>query len=171
MAWAEADMDNYGTTATETIDQKLMQPVGFVAFQFQDEDARPAPETKSLPADLPDDNPKTRFGVQKPAMSAVPPSALVHLMKAMADGRRKYGLMNWREKNVSSSIYYDAAMRHLMSWYDGEEIASDSKVHHLGHAMACLAIILDAEACGTLNDDRPTPGAFTELVSQMTAKL
>lgn len=121
-----------------------------------------------VPSTAPDDNPKTRFGLRKPAMSSVPPAALIHLMRAMADGRRKYGLMNWREKNVSSTIYYDAAMRHLMAWFDGEQTASDSGVHHLGHAMACLAIILDAEAQETLNDDRPVAGEFGKLLRHYT---
>ena len=116
----------------------------------------------------PDDNPKTVFGLKKPAMSSVPPTALIHLMRAMADGRKKYGLMNWREKRVSATIYYDAAMRHLMSWYDGEKTAKDSGVHHLGHAMACLAILLDAEAVGNLNDDRPTHGVFSDLIDIFT---
>lgn len=126
--------------------------------------------SKSEVTSYPDDNPKTILGLRKPAMSSVPPAALIHLMRAMADGRKKYGMMNWREKKVSSTIYYDAAMRHLMAWFDGEQIADDSKVHHLGHAMACMAIILDAEACGQLNDDRPLPGQFSALVESFTAK-
>ena len=116
----------------------------------------------------PDNNPKTVLGLKKPAMSPVPPAALLHLSRAMSDGRRKYGLMNWREKRVSSSIYYDAAMRHLMAWFDGEEEAEDSGVHHLGHVMGCMAIILDAYETGNLNDDRPVKGKFAELVKRYT---
>jgi hypothetical protein len=89
-------------------------------------------------------------------------------MRAMADGRRKYGHMNWREKNVSSTIYYDAAMRHLMAWLDGQNTAEDSGVHHLGHVMACCAIILDAEAHRNLNDDRPIPGPFPAVCKEFT---
>lgn len=117
---------------------------------------------------LPDNNPKTAFGIRKPAMSSVPTAALVHLMRGMADGRRKYGLLNWRSNKVSALIYYDAAMRHLMAWVDGEQNARDSGVHHLGHAMSCLAIILDAEATGNLVDDRGTPGKFSDLIEQFT---
>jgi len=116
----------------------------------------------------PDDNPKTKFGLTKPSMSAVPPSALIPLMEAMADGKNKYGLMNWRDKSVSSSVYYDAALRHLMSWYDGEDVAQDSGVHHLGHAMACMAILLDAMHTNNLNDNRPTKGRFSEVVKEHT---
>lgn len=119
---------------------------------------------------FPDDNPKTRYGVMKPSMSVVPTTSLIHLMRAMQNGADKYEPFNWRTKNVSSTIYYAAAMRHLMAWFDGEKNAADSGVHHLGHVMACCAIILDAEACETLNDDRPTPGVFAKLVEEFTAK-
>lgn len=112
----------------------------------------------------PDDNPKTRFGVQKPAMSNVPPVALLALMAAMENGRRKYGQMNWRDDKVSSEIYYDAAMRHLLAWLDGEDFAPDSGVHHLGHVMACCAIILDAASLDMLNDNRPKKGMFGKLL-------
>lgn len=73
----------------------------------------------------------------------------------MMDGATKYGAYNWRNKSVSASIYIDAAKRHLDLWFEGQEFASDSKVHHLGHALACCAILLDAQECGRLIDDRP----------------
>ena len=118
----------------------------------------------------PDDNPKTLIGTTKPTISSIPPVALYHMGQAMADGRQKYGLMNWRDKRVSSSIYYDAALRHLMSWWDGENRAEDSGVHHLAHAMACLGIILVAESSGQLNDDRPTAGMLPEFIVANTKK-
>ena len=118
----------------------------------------------------PDDNPKTVQGSKKPAMSCVPPVALLHLSHAMKDGEQKYGRMNWREHRVSSSVYYDAAMRHLMAWFDGETHASDSGVHHLAHVMACCAILLDGESMGVLNDDRSLSGvgAFAALMDSLT---
>lgn len=119
----------------------------------------------------PDDNPKTVIGLTKPPLHAIPPVALLHLGGAMSDGERKYGLMNWREKTVSSSVYYDAALRHLLAWWDGENKASDSGIHHLGHVMACCAILLDAASTGKLNDNRPTPGKFAETVHDMTKSL
>jgi hypothetical protein len=76
--------------------------------------------------------------------------------------------MNWRENYISASIYYDAAMRHLISWYDGETIDPESGVHHLGHVMACCAILLDGELLGTLNDNRAsTKGMFPVLCREM----
>jgi hypothetical protein len=37
-------------------------------------------------------------------------------------------------------------------------------VHHLGHAMACCAILLDARETGNLADNRPTPGAAGDMI-------
>lgn len=111
----------------------------------------------------PDNNPKTMLGVQKAPLHLVPPSAKFHLAAAFADGAKKYGPYNWREKTVSSSIYIAAAQRHMDAWWDGEGVSKDAGVHHLGHALACLAILLDAESIGMLNDDRPSAGASPEL--------
>jgi hypothetical protein len=52
-------------------------------------------------------------------------------------------------------VYIDAALRHIHKWQHGQEIDSDSGIHHLGHAIACLNIVLDAQAFGNLIDDRP----------------
>lgn len=100
-------------------------------------------------------NPKDRFGLVKVSLSKFPAVALVHAATAMMDGARKYGAYNWRDKDVVASIYMDAAGRHLLDWFEGQETASDSGVHHLGHAIACCAILLDAQQNGNLIDDRP----------------
>ena len=116
----------------------------------------------------PGGNPKALIGMTKPPMSAVPPVALIHLGQAMKDGRIKYGPMNWRETEVSSSVYYDALMRHVLAWWDGQDFAEDSGCHHLAHAMACCAIILDAAASKSLKDDRPPKGHVADLIKALT---
>jgi hypothetical protein len=116
-------------------------------------------------------NPKTRLGQKKPSITAVPATALLHCALAMMDGERKYGLYNWREKDVPARIYVDAMFRHMSAWADGEECAEDSGVHHLGHVMACCAIVLDAQAQGVLIDDRGIPGKFAEVLKEMSDKL
>lgn len=116
-------------------------------------------------------NPKDLVGVKKlPMPSVVPPVAFAYLGWAMRDGARKYGPFNWREKGVRASVYTDAAMRHILAWWDGEEDAPDSKVHHLAHAMACLGILADAKHCDQLVDDRPKPGGFADLVEELREK-
>lgn len=101
-------------------------------------------------------NPKDIFGAVKVSISKFPTVALVHGAHAMMNGAAKYGPYNWRAKPVIASIYVDAAMRHLGMWFEREERAEDSGCHHLGHAMACCAILLDAQENGNLIDDRPT---------------
>lgn len=111
----------------------------------------------------PDDNPKTRFGLEKIPLHLVPPSAIHALANAFADGAQKYGPFNWREKKISATVYYAAALRHLTAWYDGEENARDSGKSHLDHALACIAMIIDGKSVGKLNDNRPPKGAAAEM--------
>ena len=113
-----------------------------------------------------DNNPKTLVGALKLPLHLVPPSASHYLAMALADGAKKYGPYNWREIPVSVSPYYGAMKRHMDAFWDGEDYAKDSGVHHVAHAMACCAIILDAMSVGVLIDDRPPKGAAAELQEQ-----
>ena len=56
----------------------------------------------------------------------------------------------------------------IIAFWDGENKAADSGIHHLGHVMACASILLDAESCGQLNDDRPLPGKAAVAISERT---
>lgn len=116
----------------------------------------------------PDSNPKTAMGMKKPPLSVIPTAALIHLGVVMGLGAKKYGAFNFREKDVSSSVYIDAAMRHLLSWWDGESTDPESGASHLAHAMACCAILLDAASVGKLIDNRPLPGKASALIRQFT---
>ena len=113
-------------------------------------------------------NPKDILGLSKPSLTKIPPSALVHEALAMMDGDKKYGAYNWRSKKVIASVYVDACQRHILAWFDGEEKARDSGIHHLGHARACLGILIDAQQGGNLKDDRPPPGSFADLIALFT---
>ena len=117
-----------------------------------------------------DPNPKDAYGKAKPGLSAIPPSALIHLGAAMADGAGKYGMFNFRRTKIEALVYYDAAMRHLLKWRDCEHYDSDSGVSHLGHVMACCAILLDAELQGKLIDNRGEAGRVGQLIDEMTTK-
>lgn len=111
-------------------------------------------------------NPKDLIGVKKVSVGLVPPSSIIYEALAMEDGAAKYGPYNWRDKKVKASVYVNAALRHLLQWFDGEELAEDSKKPHLAHAKACLGIIIDAIETGCLIDDRPTKGAASGLIEK-----
>jgi hypothetical protein len=116
-------------------------------------------------------NPKDKIGVKKPQLNLVPASSILYQALAMEDGARKYGAYNWRDNKVILSIYIAAAKRHIDQFYDaGEELASDSQKPHLGHALACLGIIVDAIETGNIIDDRPTPSKYSELLDKWTKK-
>lgn len=119
----------------------------------------------------PDGNPKTLLGMLKPSISKAPAAAVLYMALAFMDGARKYGPFNWRTKSVTASIYIDACKRHLDAWFDGEELAEDSKMPHLAHALACIAIIVDAKECGVLLDDRPPPGVYSRLLKDWSSFL
>lgn len=115
-------------------------------------------------------NPKDLLGIKKVQLNLVPASSIIYQALAMEDGARKYGPYNWRAKKVIASIYIAAALRHIQAWQDGESVASDSQKPHLGHALACLGIIVDALETGNLVDDRPLPGAAGKLISEWEEK-
>ena len=111
----------------------------------------------------PDNNPKTAAGAKKVPLHLIPPVAKYHLALALQDGARKYGPFNWRSEPISISTYIGAMGRHTDLFWDGEDVASDSLIKHIAHIMASCAIMLDAEACGMLIDDRPGNGHAAEL--------
>lgn len=111
-------------------------------------------------------NPKDLIGAKKAPLRFVPPALIIETAPAMANGAAKYGPYNWREKGVSLMTYIEAAQRHMLSFADGEDYAEDSGVHHLSHAAACIAIVMDAASIGKLIDDRPLPGAASELLER-----
>lgn len=129
-----------------------------------------APKSKALGT-----NPKDLLGSKKADMTKVPPVAIAWESLAMMDGAGKYGAFNWRENKVIASIYIAALLRHALAWYEGDRCAEDSGCHHLGHARACLGILLDAEATGNLIDDRPVSdsslGALAKVFAEIEAKI
>lgn len=108
----------------------------------------------------PDNNPKSVIGVTKVPLALIPPVGLIEQARAHENGANKYGPYNWRGENVTISemVYLHAILRHVLDVIDGENVATDSGVSHLGHVSACCNIILDAEANGNLIDDRPVKG-------------
>ena len=111
-------------------------------------------ETLVGDATIPDTNPKTVHGEAKPKLSSTPFSAVWAMGSVFELGVVKYGRFNWRAHQVSATVYYDAALRHLSAWMDGETADPESGQSHLAHVMACMAIMIDAEKSGKLNDNR-----------------
>lgn len=121
----------------------------------------------------PASNPKTLMGQLKvPNLSVIPPASIIAQGIAMrygaflaprTDGKKGYGPYNWRDQPIEAHVYIDAAIRHLMQWFDGEDfehIYNDKgervdSVSHLGFAVATIGILIDAFQSEKMIDDRP----------------
>ena len=100
-------------------------------------------------------NPKDSVGIKKVPLSTIPTQVIAEVGLAMLEGARKYGRSNYRVVGIKSSVYYDAAMRHLMAYWEGEDIDPDSGLSHITKAIATLFVMRDAMLNGKCDDDRP----------------
>ncbi len=115
-------------------------------------------------------NPKQAFADNKIPVHLWPPVATYLGTLGLLDGACKYGRANWRESGVLASTYYSALNRHINAWMEGENLDPDSRLPHLGHALACLAILVDAQMTGQLTDDRNYRGeGYRKVMTTLTA--
>lgn len=130
-------------------------PAEFVVPQgMTDEQAR-AMAPHLMPQSVPSNNPKDVAARGKCPLWLVPPVAEHVEARALEYGALRYGPWNWRTQEIALSTYLSATLRHLSAYRDGEDVDAESGLIHLAHARATLGIILDAQAHGTLIDDRP----------------
>ena len=66
-------------------------------------------------------------------------------------------------------MYYDACLRHLTAWWEGQDVDPESGLSHLVKAIACLVVVRDCELIGKLVDDRP-PSHVDNWQSALTEK-
>jgi hypothetical protein len=117
-------------------------------------------------------NPKDAVGTNKTPMSFVPAPVMAELGLAMLEGGLKYGRHNYRAVGVRASVYYDAVMRHMLAFWEGEDTDPDSNVCHLTKAIASLVVLRDSMMRGNWVDDRPPaskPGWLSEMNEQAKA--
>lgn len=100
-------------------------------------------------------NPKDIIGVRKAPLSCVPMNVVAEVGVGMLEGASKYGRHNYRAVGVRSSVYFDATMRHLIAFWEGEDLDPDSGAHHLAKALTSLVVWRDAQMQGMCEDDRP----------------
>lgn len=118
-----------------------------------------------------DTNPKTAAGDTKVPLHLFPSTAMAAGAVAFHEGAVKYGRQNWRKAGVRYSVYQAAVLRHLMSAWEGETIDPTCGIDHLGKALACIAILIDARAAGTLTDDRAVEGGYEDLINILTPEV
>jgi hypothetical protein len=131
------------------------------------------------PTEWKDTNPKDSVGCTKPPLHCIPMPVLFEVGMGMYEGGWKYREANWRVIGVRASIYFDAALRHLTAWWDGEDIDPASKIHHISKVMSCLAVLRDCQLQAEngsgvdYKDDRPPKShvPMSKLEDQFKAML
>lgn len=121
-------------------------------------------------------NPKDGVGVKKwRQFCTVPQTVISEVGVAMLEGHLKgYRRHNYRVAGVRSSVYVDAAMGHIMQWWEGEDFDQDvpgGRMSHITKAIASLVVLRDAMIQDMLNDDRPPKGALAAVRSDMQATV
>ena len=139
----------------------------------QDLPMRPVPKPEPKPElrqTVKESNPKDAIGSKKAPLSTLSMPVCYEVAAGMLEGGCKYGRHNYRVIGVRSSVYYDATMRHLAAWWEGQDIDPDSGIHHLSKAIASLFVLRDAMIHGKVYDDRP-PRAPEDWMKQVQAKV
>jgi hypothetical protein len=103
-----------------------------------------------------DTNPKDAIGTAKwRQFFVVPMQVLWEVGVGMLEGTLKYGRHNYRGAGVRASVYVDAALGHIQSWVEGEDIDKDSDLSHITKAICSLFVLRDAMMNDMWTDDRP----------------
>lgn len=123
-----------------------------------------------MKVEYPNNNPKAAIGAKKLPVHLVPPALMLGAAEAMADGAAKYGPYNFRDSVIAADVYMGASLRHLFAWWDGEDVAADSGVHHLKHVAACIGLMLDTIGKGNFDDNRPAASCAAEMIANFQPK-
>jgi len=90
----------------------------------------------------------------KPSMSNVAGKTLMSIAEVFDFGAGKYGKNNYR-MGMKWSRYYDACMRHITSWFDGEDNdIGETGLNHIDHAICSLIMLRTNIHEGAGEDDR-----------------
>lgn len=83
-----------------------------------------------------------KFDAGKWRLSLIPVSCIRTIVGVLEFGAAKYALDNWKTVPDARRRYYDAALRHLTAWWDGERNDPESNLPHLAHAACCIIFLL-----------------------------
>lgn len=83
-----------------------------------------------------------KFDLGKNRFSLLPKGSVNKIINVLEFGAKKYDVDNWQQVGNSKTRYYDATMRHIDSWWNGEKIDSETGIHHLAHAATNLLFLI-----------------------------
>jgi fermentation-respiration switch protein FrsA (DUF1100 family) len=74
--------------------------------------------------------------------SLLPLDALREIVRVLMKGADKYTPGGWEHVDSARDRYYDAALRHLTAWFEGERLDPEFGTHHLANACCCVLFLL-----------------------------
>lgn len=88
-----------------------------------------------------------KFDDNKNRLDLIPADMLFELGRVLTMGSAKYGDRNW-ETGINYNRVYGAALRHLLAWWNNENVDSESGISHLAHCICNLTFLLYYEQNG-----------------------
>jgi hypothetical protein len=116
----------------------------------------PKPEALRPGDDLTKQGAKFDYG--KIRWSLVPWDSVRAILNILEAGAKKYAPRNW-EQGMDWSRPFDACIRHLTAWWNGEHKDPDTGYSHLWHAGCNILFLIAYELRGVGKDDRPKADA------------
>ncbi len=109
-------------------------------------------------------DPKLLLSKKKVSFASLPMNVISEVAVGMTEGAMKYGAYNFRETPIKYSTYFDSTLRHLLTWWEGQDMDPDSGLNHITKAITSLIVLRD----GMMHDgkdDRPPKTEFIDFVN------
>ena len=97
-----------------------------------------------------------KFDFGKLRYDLLPSRPVADTVAVLTFGATKYGDRNW-ENGIVYSRCYAAALRHILAWWEGENLDTETGISHLAHAVCELMFLQEFEKTAKAKelDDRP----------------
>jgi Domain of unknown function (DUF5664) len=93
-----------------------------------------------------------KFDGGKLQFSLLPPKSIKETIRVLQYGAEKYEVGNWKVVPNAKQRYFDAAMRHLWAYNEGEVLDPETGLSHLAHAICSIMFILELNLEEQKND-------------------
>lgn len=81
-----------------------------------------------------------KYDSGKLRLDLVPKEAVYSIARGLGFGADKYAPNQWRGGMAYSRVYA-ACLRHLLAWFEGEDLDKESGLSHIDHALCNLAFL------------------------------
>jgi len=89
-----------------------------------------------------------KFDSGKLDWALLPFESIEEIIKVLMVGAKKYKRDNWQLVDDGDTRYFNAAMRHITAWKQGEELDPETDLQHLAHAACCILFLISKNRVG-----------------------